>query len=72
MRNALTEVENLIIDDIPSTCICGELFSVDHAMICKCRRIITQRHNGLRDLGADLLNMVCTDVESEPFLQNIS
>ena len=23
------------IDDIQSTCVCGEVFTVDHAMICK-------------------------------------
>ena len=38
------------VDDIPSTCVCGDIFTVDHAMICK-----AQRHNELRDLEADLL-----------------
>ena len=60
------------VDDIPSTCVCGDIFTVDHAMICKRGGFITQRHNELRDLEADLLNMVCSDVEIEPVLQEIS
>ena len=47
-------------------------FTVDHAMICKRGGFVTQRHNELRDLEAELLNMVCTDVEIEPVLQDIS
>ena len=60
------------VDDIPSTCVCGDVFTVDHAMICKRGGFVTQRHNELRDLEAELLNMVCTDVEIEPVLQDIS
>ena len=41
-------------------------------MICKKGGFVTQRHNELRDLEAELLNMVCTDVEIEPVLQDIS
>ena len=60
------------VDDIPSTCVCGDAFTVDHAMICKRGEFVTQvRHNELRDLEAELLNMVCTDVEIEPVLQDI-
>ena len=60
------------VDAFPSTCICGDIFTVDHAMICKRGGFITQRHNELRDLEADLLSMVCSDVEIEPVLQDIS
>ena len=41
-------------------------------MICKRGGFVTQRHNELRDLEADLLSMVCSDVEIEPVLQDIS
>ena len=41
-------------------------------MICKRGGFVTQRHNGLRDLEADLLSMVCNDVEIEPIHQDIS
>ena len=32
---------------------------------------VVQRHNELRDLEAELLNLVCKDVETEPVLQDI-
>ncbi|XP_044180752.1 uncharacterized protein LOC122961935 [Acropora millepora] len=35
-------------------------------------RPIQERHNKLRDLEADLLSMVCSDVEVEPVLQDIT
>ena len=41
-------------------------------MISKRGGFVTQRHNELRDLEAELLNMVCSDVEIEPVLQEIS
>ena len=53
-------------------CACGENFTVDHAMICKRGGFVIQRHNELRDLEADLLSMVCSDIEVEPVLQDIN
>ena len=60
------------IDDIPSICVCGDTFTVDHAMICKRGGFVIMRHNELRDLEAELLNIVCNDVQVEPVLQDIS
>ena len=42
------------ISDTPSTCACGDVFDVDHAMICRRTRggFIIQRHNELRDFGS--------------------
>ncbi|CAB4008847.1 Hypothetical predicted protein, partial [Paramuricea clavata] len=60
------------IDDIPSICVCGNTFTVDHAMICKRGGFVIMRHNELRDLEAELLNIVCSDVQVEPVLQDIS
>ena len=60
------------VEDIPSTCACGEAFTVDHSMICKLGGFITQRHNELRDLEAEFPSMVSSDVEIEPVLQDIS
>ena len=50
------------IVDMPSTCICGDTFTVDHAMVCKQGGFIIQTHNKLHDLEADMLNIVCHDV----------
>ena len=52
--------------DTPSTCICGDAFTVDQAMVCRRGGFIIQTHNELRDLEADLLNTVCHDVQVEP------
>ena len=41
-------------------------------MICRRGGFIIQRHNEVRDLEAEMLNMVCYDVEVEPVLQEIS
>ena len=42
----------------------GTLYVVDHSM----SGFITQHHNELRDLEAELLSMVCSDVKSESVL----
>ena len=33
------------INDIPSKCVCGERFDVNHAMICMKGGLVVQRHN---------------------------
>ena len=60
------------IADTPSTCICGDTFSVDHAMVCRRGGFIIQRHNELRDLEAGVLNIVCHDVQVKPLLQELT
>ena len=40
-------------------------------MVCQRGRFIIQRHNELRDLEAEMLRMVCNDVE-EPVLQEVT
>ena len=61
--------------DDPSKCVCVESFNIDHAMICmicRCVGFIMQHHNELRDLEAELLNIVCNDVQNEPVLQEVN
>ena len=60
------------VPDMPSVCVCGDHFNVDHAMICKRGGFVIQRHNELRDLQAEMLRMVCNGVETEPVLQDIT
>ena len=59
-------------NDIPTVCVCGDLFDADHAMICMRGGYIIQRHNEIRDLEAEILRAVCTDVEMEPVLQEVT
>ena len=60
------------IADLPAMCTCEDLFTVDHAMVCRHGGLIIQRHDEIRDLKAEMLRMVCTDVETEPVLQEIA
>ena len=52
--------------------MCGDVFNVDHGMVCRLGGFIIQRHNELRDLTADMRSMVCNDVENEPVLQELT
>ena len=60
------------ITGTPTVCVCGARLRGDHAMICKRDGFIIQRHYELRELEADLLDLVCNDVETEPALQEIT
>ena len=53
-------------------CVCGDQFNVDHVMVRQRGGFIIQRHNELRDLEAEILSMVCNDVEIEPVHQEIT
>ena len=57
---------------LPSHCVCGHSFSVDHALNCKYGGFPSIRHNELRDITADLLTEVCHNVLIEPPLQPIT
>ena len=57
---------------LPSKCACGETFNVSHALSCKKGGFVTQRHNELRDMTADLLSEVCHDVCVEPTLNQLT
>ena len=41
-------------------------------MICQRGGFVIQRHNKLRDLEANFLSRVCSDVQIEPVLQDIT
>ena len=75
-KGAFREALNLRYDweiaDKPSICVCGDVFNVDHAMVCRRGGFIIQCHNEQRDLEADMLNMVCNDVEIESILQELT
>ena len=71
VRDALKLRYDWEIADKPSICVCGDVFNVDHAMVCRRGGFIIQRHNELRDLEADMLSMVCNDVEIGPVLQEL-
>ena len=47
-------------------------YPIIHAMICQRGGLVIQRYNEIRDLQAELLDMVCYDVQIEPVLQPIT
>ena len=71
-RVALFIRYGLPIKRLPSVCVCGSKFSVEHALNCKKGGFITSRHNELRRITAEFLKEVCLDVEEEPLLQQIT
>ena len=56
------------LNDLPTTCPCGSLFDVSHALSCKKGGFIAQRHDNVRNLFTTLLSKVCNNVQSEPHL----
>ena len=58
--------------EMPSTCVCGSRFSVEHALSCARGGFPSIRHNEIRNLTATLLTEVCHDVCIEPELQPLS
>ena len=68
-KRELRDAIKLMRYDLPAMCTCGDLFTVDHAMVCRHGGLIIQKHNEIRDLEAEMLRMVCTDVEIGPVLR---
>ena len=57
---------------LPSSCVCGKDFSVDHSLTCSHGGYLGLRHNEVRDLLGKLLDDTCHDVCIEPQLQPLS
>ena len=55
--------------NMPTTCACGQRFSLEHALTCRRGRYIAMRHDEVRDLFAALLSETCHKVATEPELQ---
>ena len=68
-RDSLRLRYNVPLSDLPSKCVCGEKYTVSHALSCKKGGFVAQRHDGVRNLLTSFLSKVCTNVEVEPQLQ---
>ena len=55
-----------LLKNVPSYCVCGSVFSTDHAMTCSHGGISITRHNDIRDITANWLSEVCRNVERKP------
>ena len=54
---------------LPTQCPCGATYDVTHALNCHKGGFIIIRHNEIRDFEANLMKIVCNDVQTEPTLQ---
>ena len=54
---------------LPTECICGASFTVNHTFTCPHDGFPTLRHNEIRDITAQLMSEVYPNVASEPTLQ---
>ena len=57
---------------LPSHCVCGSGFTIEHALSCLRGGFPSIRHNEIRNITADLLNEVCHSVGIEPSLQPVT
>jgi len=57
---------------LPTTCACGKPFSIDHSLNCSFGGFPTIQHNELRDVTANLLSQVCSNVQIKLHLQPLS
>ena len=57
---------------LPSHCICGREFTIEHALNCPRGGFPSIRHNEIQDITADLLSEVCHGVGTEPNLQPVN
>ena len=57
---------------LPSHCVCGNQFNVEHALSCPRGGFPSIRHNEIRDITASLMSEVCHAVGTEPCLQPVN
>ena len=72
-RDSLRLRYDLPLVDLPSHCICGDKFTVGHALSCKKRGggrgFEAQRDDGVGKLLTTFIDKICNNVEIEPRLQ---
>ena len=57
---------------LPSHCVCGKHFTIEHALSRSRGGFPSIRHNEIRNITADLLSGVCHSIGTEPSLQPVT
>ena len=57
---------------LPLHCVCGQHFTIEHALSCSRGGLPTIRHNEIRNITDDLMGEVCHCVGIEPGLQPVT
>ena len=60
------------LKNLPNYCVCGSVYSTDHAMTCSHRGLTITRHNDVCDITANWLSEICRNVEREPPLMPLT
>ena len=71
-RDSLRLRYNMPLSDLLSKWVCGEKYTICHAMSCKKGGFIVQRHDDVRNLLTALIGTVCTNDEVEPQLKPLN
>ena len=71
-RDGIALRYNWPMSNLPSHCVCGEAFRIEHALSCSVGGLPSLRHNHIRDLTASLLTEVAASVRIEPELLPLS
>ena len=53
---------------LPSECVCGASFTVDHHFTCPHSGYPTLHHNEIRDITAQLMSEICPNMTTSPTL----
>ena len=69
LRDSLRLRYKMPLSDLPSKRVCGEKYTVCHALSCKKGGFVAQRRDGVRKILTSLIGEVCINVEVEPQLQ---
>ena len=70
-RDAVCLRYGLPFASLPTSCVCGQPLSVHHALTCPCGGYPSARHDTLRDVIAEAMEEVLSDVEREPVLASL-
>ena len=54
---------------LPASCVCGQAFTVEHALSCSHGGYLGLRHNEVRDLLGEVLDEICVNVSLDPSLK---
>ena len=66
--DAIRITYNIPLERLPTLCVCGDSFNLQHTLPCPKGGLATTRHNELRNLTAEILGDACKNVVIEPLL----
>ena len=71
-RDAIALRYHWLPSTCPTSCTCGQSFTIEHALFCPKDGFPSLRHNEVCDLTVNLLSEVCNNVVTESHLQPLS